>query len=49
VFTNGKKSFDLTLEPGKSVTFRYRVLILSGKVGPAGIENRYKAFAQQGS
>jgi hypothetical protein len=49
VFTNGKKSFDLTLEPGKSVTFRYRVLILSGKVGPAEIEKRYKAFAQQGS
>jgi hypothetical protein len=49
VFTNGRKSFDLTLEPGKSVTFRYRVLILSGKVPPAGIEKRYQAFAQQGS
>jgi hypothetical protein len=49
VFTNGKKSLDLTLEPGKSVTFRYRVLILSGKVTPAEIEKRYQAFAQQGS
>jgi Methane oxygenase PmoA len=49
VFTNGKKSLDLTLEPAKSVTFRYRVLILSGKVAPAEIEKRYQAFAQQGS
>jgi hypothetical protein len=49
VFTNGKKSLDLTLEPGKSATFRYRVLILSGKVAPAEIEKRYQAFAQQGS
>jgi len=49
VFTNGKKSLDLTLEPGKSVTFRYRVLILGGKATPQEIENRYKVFAQQGS
>jgi hypothetical protein len=49
VFTNGKKSFDLTLEPGKSTTFRYRVLILSGKATPQDIEKRYQAFAQQGS
>jgi methane monooxygenase PmoA-like len=49
VFTDGKKSLDLTLEPGKSVMFRYRVLILSGKAGPAEIEKRYQAFAQQGS
>jgi hypothetical protein len=49
VFTNGKKSLDLTLEPGKSATFRYRVLILSGKATPQEVEKRYKAFAQQGS
>ncbi len=49
VFTNGKKSLDLTLEPGKSVTFRYRVLILNGKATPEDIEKRYQAFAQQGS
>jgi hypothetical protein len=49
VFTEGKKSLDLTLEPGKSVTFRYRVLILTGKATPDEIEKRYQAFAQQGS
>jgi hypothetical protein len=49
VFTNGKKSLDFTLEPGKSATFRYRVLILSGKATPQEIDKRYKAFAQQGS
>jgi hypothetical protein len=49
VFSKGQKSLDLTLEPGKSVTFRYRVLILSGRVAPEEIEKRYQAFAQQGS
>src|SRR4051812_28161016 len=46
VFTDGKKHLDLTIEPGKSVTFRYRVLILSGAVAPAGIEKEYVAFTQ---
>ncbi len=44
VFTEGKKSLDLTLEPGQSTTFRYRVLILEGKVAPAAIEKEYAAF-----
>ena len=46
VFTEGKKAFNLTLEPGKSVTFNYRVLILSGSVPPAAIEKAYAAFAK---
>jgi len=39
--------FDLTLEPGKSVTFRYRVLILDAAAGPDRIERESKAFAQE--
>ena len=46
VFTDGKKAFNLTLEPGQSVTFKYRVLILSGSVPPAAIEKAYAAFAK---
>jgi hypothetical protein len=46
VFTEGKKHLDLTLEPGKSVTFRYRVLILSGSVPSAAIEKEYAAFTK---
>ena len=31
VFSNGKEQFNLTLEPGESVTFRYKVVISSGE------------------
>jgi Methane oxygenase PmoA len=39
--------FNLTLEPGKSVTFKYRVLILGGPSTPDRIERESKAFAQE--
>jgi hypothetical protein len=44
-----EKPFNLTLEPGKSVTFRYRVLILDAAAGPDRIERESKAFAQEAS
>lgn len=31
IFSNGKEDLNLTLKPGKSVTFRYRILVQSGK------------------
>ncbi|MET4082408.1 hypothetical protein ABIB40_002366 [Pedobacter sp. UYP30] len=31
IFSNGKEIMNLTLKPGQSVTFRYRMLITSGK------------------
>jgi hypothetical protein len=31
VFSNGKEELNLTLQPGQSVTFRYRVLVQEGK------------------
>ena len=31
VFSNGKESLNLTLQKNQSVTFRYRVIIASGK------------------
>jgi hypothetical protein len=43
------KEFNFTLEPGKSVTFKYRILILGGPSTPDRIEREYKAFAQEGS
>jgi hypothetical protein len=46
IFTHGKKELNLTLEPGQSTTFTYRVLILSGSVPPAAIEQAYVAFAR---
>jgi hypothetical protein len=48
-FTAGKKDFNLTLEPGKGTTFRYRVLILNGPAQASAIEQQYAAFAKEGS
>ena len=48
----GRKVFDpeqdeltMTLEPGKSVTYRHRVLILDTAATPESIEREYKTFA----
>jgi methane monooxygenase PmoA-like len=46
---NEPKAFNYTLEPGKSVTFKYRVLILTAPPSPERIERESNAFAQEGS
>ena len=46
---NEAKDFNYTLDAGKSVTFKYRVLILGGPATPDRIERESKAFAQDGS
>ncbi len=45
-FPEGKTPFNLTLEPGQSKTFRYRVLVLSGAAKPEEIEREYAAFTK---
>ena len=45
VLTNGQKELNLTLEPGKSTTFRFRVLVLNGTAKPDDIEKAYQLFA----
>lgn len=44
VFSNGKQKLNFTLEPKQSATFRYRVLILSGKTNADNLESRYRSF-----
>jgi len=47
VFSNGKEEMNLTLQPGQSVTFRYRVLVQSGKTpAKADMERIAAAFAK---
>ena len=46
---NEPKEFNYTLDAGKSVTFRYRVLILTAPPSAERIERESKAFAQDGS
>ncbi len=45
VFDPKQEELTLTLEPGKSVTFRHRVLILDTAATPASIEREFKTFA----
>jgi hypothetical protein len=47
VLSNGKETLDFALEPNRSATFRYRVLILSDDASPAEIESRWNRFAAE--
>jgi hypothetical protein len=42
--SNGKDTLDFALDPGKSATFRYRILILDGTATPEQLEAQYKRF-----
>jgi hypothetical protein len=44
VFSNGKEKLNFTLKAKQSVTFKYRVLILSGDTTPAQLEAQYGRF-----
>ncbi|MFT3827395.1 MAG: PmoA family protein [Chitinophagaceae bacterium] len=47
IFSNGKEQLNLTLAPGQSVTFRFRVLITSGKdVSTSDLDQQAAIFAQ---
>ena len=47
VFSNGKEQLDLAIEPGASVTFRHRLLILSGAFSAEQAESAWKEFAAE--
>jgi Family of unknown function (DUF6807) len=47
VFSNGKEKLNFTLEPKQSVTFSYRLLILSGSVLPDQVEKEYSRFVKE--
>ena len=44
VFSEGKQELNFALEPRASVTFRHRLLILSGTATPEAIEDEYRSF-----
>ena len=46
IFSNGKEQLNFRLGPGQSITFRHRVLILSGTATPQQIEAYYQDFAR---
>jgi len=47
VFSNGKEKLNFTLAPKQSVTFRYRLLILSGPTTPDEVEAQYRRFVDE--
>jgi hypothetical protein len=47
VFSNGKEKLNFTLEPKHSVTFRYRLLILSDPTTPDEVETQYRKFVAE--
>jgi len=46
-YTNGKEETNFALEPGKSVTLRHRILILSGPTTPDQVASQYRRFAEE--
>jgi hypothetical protein len=46
-FSNGREKLNFTLEPKQSVTFRYRLLILSGPTTPDQVEAQYRRFVDE--
>src|SRR5260370_19149186 len=46
-FSNGKEKLNFTLEPKHSVTFRYRLLILSGPTTSDQVETQYRRFVNE--
>jgi hypothetical protein len=47
VFSNGKEKLGFTLAPKQSVTFRYRLLIVSGPITVDQVEAQYNRFTQE--
>ena len=47
MFTNGEEVLNLTLNPGESVTFKYRVLIKSGGISSDEINSEYNSYIEE--
>jgi hypothetical protein len=47
IFSNGKEKLNFALEPKQSVTFRYRLLVLSGPSTPEQVEAQYVRFVKE--
>ena len=47
IFSKGKEKLNLTIEPKKSVTFRYRLVILDSATTPEQADAQYQKFADE--
>ncbi len=46
-FTDGKEELNFKLDPGKSVTFKYRTLIHTGKIDKTAINEAYNSYIKE--
>ncbi len=46
-FSEGEESLNLTLNPGESVTFKYRILILTGAIDPSAINEAFNNYIKE--
>jgi hypothetical protein len=44
IFSNGKEKLNFSLDAGKSVTFKYRIMIFEGKTDQPAIEKAYQNY-----
>ena len=47
-FSGGKETFNFTLEPRTSATFRHRILVWSGTIQSPAVESEYQTFIKSG-
>ncbi|MCK4879888.1 MAG: PmoA family protein [Bacteroidales bacterium] len=46
-FSEGEESLNLTLNPGQSVTFKYRMVIQTGQIDPPAINDLYDDYTKE--
>ena len=46
-FSKGVESLNLTLNPGQSVTFKYRILILTGQIEPGAVNDEFNKYIKE--
>jgi len=47
IYSNGKEKLNFTIQPKKSATFRYRLVILDGTATPDQAETQYRQFVDE--
>jgi hypothetical protein len=45
VFSEGQKELNVAIEPGASIVFQHRLVILTGQATPDAVERHYRAFS----
>lgn len=47
VFSDGKESLNLTLEPGEDATFKHRIIVASKNLGQSDLDSRFTRFSKE--